>query len=80
MAATYLAATHQVLCITHLPQVASLADRHFRIAKDTAGRTASAAVDQLEAREVEAELVRMLGAEADDDAARRHARQMLRAA
>jgi DNA repair protein RecN (Recombination protein N) len=75
-----LATTHQVLCITHLPQVASLADRHFRIVKDTAGRTASAAVDQLGAGEVEGELVRMLGAEADDDAARRHARRMLRAA
>ena len=75
-----LAASHQVLCITHLPQVASLADRHFRIVKDVSGPTARAAVDQLAAGEVEAELVRMLGAAADDDAARSHARQLLRAA
>jgi DNA repair protein RecN (Recombination protein N) len=75
-----LAASHQVLCITHLPQVASLADRHFRIVKDVSGPAARAAVDELGAGEVEGELVRMLGAAADDDAARRHARQLLRAA
>jgi DNA repair protein RecN (Recombination protein N) len=75
-----LAGSHQVLCITHLPQVASLAQRHFRIVKDTGTRTARATVAQLHAGEVDGELVRMLGASDDDVAARRHARQLRRAA
>ncbi len=75
-----LSAGHQVLCITHLPQVASLAERHFTIVKDAAARPARAQVDTLAGSEVEAELVRMLGAQAGDVAARRHARELLRAA
>ena len=57
-----LAAGRQVLCITHLPQVAALAERHFTIVKDgpvTAGAHHGAA---LEGEEVVGELVRMLGA------------------
>lgn len=75
-----LAAGHQVVCITHLPQIASLADRHFRIAKDTSTPTARTTVTALHAKEVVGELVRMLGAEEDDVAARRHARELLKAA
>ena len=40
-------AGRQVLCITHLPQVASLADRHFRIEKDTGADPARATVEEL---------------------------------
>jgi DNA repair protein RecN (Recombination protein N) len=75
-----LASGRQVLCITHLPQVASLAERHFRISKSSAGGTASTAVLQLAGDEVVAELVRMLGAAEDDRAASQHARRLLRAA
>jgi DNA repair protein RecN (Recombination protein N) len=75
-----LAGGHQLLCITHLPQVASLAERHFRIVKDTGSRPARATVAQLESGDLEGELVRMLGAPAGDLAARRHARELLRAA
>jgi DNA repair protein RecN (Recombination protein N) len=75
-----LAADRQVLCITHLPQVAAHADRHFRIEKDGAGRTAITRVAELRRDAVVTELVRMLGAEEDDRAARRHARELLRAA
>jgi DNA repair protein RecN (Recombination protein N) len=75
-----LAAGRQVLCITHLPQVASLADRHFSIAKDTRSTTASAQVTQLSRGDVVSELVRMLGADDTDRAARRHAEQLLKAA
>ena len=75
-----LAAGRQILCITHLPQIASLAARHFSIEKDTSARTARTTVRALAEREVVAELVRMLGADADDVAARRHARELLRAA
>jgi DNA repair protein RecN (Recombination protein N) len=75
-----LAGANQILCITHLPQVASLAERHFRIVKETGAGTARATVTRLEAGDVDGELVRMLGASDDDMAARRHARQLRRAA
>ena len=69
-----------MLCITHLPQIASLADRHFRIAKDTSAKTARTTVAALRKADVVAELVRMLGADAGDVAARRHAKELLKAA
>jgi DNA repair protein RecN (Recombination protein N) len=75
-----LAAHRQVLCITHLPQIASLADRHFTIVKDTSAETARTTVTRLAAKEVVGELVRMLGADEEDAAARRHARELLKAA
>jgi len=75
-----LAGGRQVLCITHLPQIASLADRHFSIAKDARAEPALTTVTQLADREVVGEIVRMLGADADDVAARRHARELLKAA
>jgi DNA repair protein RecN (Recombination protein N) len=75
-----LAAGRQVLCITHLPQVASLAERHFRIEKDAATVPARATVAELRTGDVVRELVRMLGADAEDPAARRHARSLLKAA
>jgi DNA repair protein RecN (Recombination protein N) len=75
-----LASSRQLLCITHLPQVASLAQRHFRISKMAAGGTASTEVLELGGDQVVAELVRMLGAAEDDRAASQHARKLLRAA
>ena len=75
-----LAAGRQVLCITHLPQIASLGDRHFSIVKDTSTDPTRATVIQLAQSEVVSELVRMLGAEGSDAGARRHARELLRAA
>ncbi len=75
-----LGATRQVLCITHLPQIASLGERHFAIVKQTAGGPARTTVVELGEREVVSELVRMLGADAEDAAARRHARDLRRAA
>jgi DNA repair protein RecN (Recombination protein N) len=75
-----LAGARQVLCITHLPQIASLADRHFTIVKDTSAQTTRTTVTPLAAADVVGELVRMLGADGDDVAARRHAKELLRAA
>ncbi|MCW2991674.1 MAG: recN, partial [Solirubrobacterales bacterium] len=70
----------QVLCITHLPQVASLAARHFSIAKDTTADPARTTVEQLAQGAVVGEIVRMLGADEADATARRHAEELLRAA
>jgi DNA repair protein RecN (Recombination protein N) len=70
----------QVLCITHLPQIAALATSHFRIEKSAETDTALTTVEALEGDGVVAELCRMLGAEASDKAARRHAEELLAAA
>jgi DNA repair protein RecN (Recombination protein N) len=75
-----LASGRQVLCITHLPQVAALASRHFTIAKDTSVVPARTTVTALDGDEVVSELVRMLGAGEGDRAASQHARQLLKAA
>jgi len=76
-----LATERQVICITHLPQVASLAARHFSISKDTSRTPAQTTVSELRDDGVVRELVRMLGAEdVEDGAARRHAEELLRAA
>jgi DNA repair protein RecN (Recombination protein N) len=75
-----LAGGRQVLCITHLPQIASLADSHFRIEKETGGELARTSVEALEGADVVAELCRMLGADESDAGARRHAEELLAAA
>jgi DNA repair protein RecN (Recombination protein N) len=75
-----LAQRHQVLCITHLPQVAAVAHCHFQIAKRRAGDATVAEVRSLIADEVVEELRRMMGGGEDDDAALQHARELLRAA
>jgi DNA repair protein RecN (Recombination protein N) len=75
-----LSAGRQVLCITHLPQVAALADRHFTIVKTTGVTPATTTVSALDGDAVVSELVRMLGAGSEDRAANEHARELLRAA
>ncbi len=69
----------QVLCITHLPQIAALADRHFRIEKSRGDDVARTSVERLEDAAVVEELCRMLGADASDAGARRHAKELLAA-
>jgi DNA repair protein RecN (Recombination protein N) len=70
-----LGEARQVICITHLPQVASLAATHFRIEKDLEGEPAAAAVERLEGEAVVEEIRRMLGG--GSEAATRHARELL---
>jgi len=71
---------HQVICITHLPQVASLAATHFAIEKDSSGGEARATVECVDGDELVAEIVRMLGGQRGDSAASRHAKRLLKAA
>ncbi len=75
-----LAEGRQVLCITHLPQVASLAPTHFRIEKDLGAEPARATVQRLDRDGAVEEIRRMLGGEGGDEAATRHARELLAAA
>ncbi len=74
-----LAERRQVLCITHLPQVAAFADRQFAIAKesDVGEGTTETVVRRVDGDERLAELCRMLGAAPDDEAARSHAESLL---
>ncbi|HEY5429292.1 MAG TPA: hypothetical protein VIK04_09265, partial [Solirubrobacteraceae bacterium] len=75
-----LAGGRQILCITHLPQVAALADRHFTIVKNGSVTPATTTVTALDGDDVVGELVRMLGGGTEDRAANEHARELLRAA
>jgi DNA repair protein RecN (Recombination protein N) len=70
----------QVLCITHLPQVAALAGTHFRLEKDLSGERAVATVERLDGEGVVEEIRRMLGGDSAEGAADRHARELLAAA
>ncbi len=74
-----LAERRQVLCITHLPQVAAFGDRHFALVKqsDPQAGTTRTTVRRVAGEERLAELCRMLGAAADDRAAREHAAALL---
>jgi DNA repair protein RecN (Recombination protein N) len=74
-----LGSQHQVLCITHLPQVAAQAESHFRIEKTVDAEPALTTVEALEGDAVVEELCRMLGAGTEDEAARQHARDLLAA-
>lgn len=74
-----VAARHQVLVITHLPQIAARADHHLRVAKATKGGIATSDVALLLGEDRVLELARMLGS-AEDDAARRLAQSLLRGA
>ncbi len=67
----------QVLCVTHLPQIASRANAHFSVRKEvTDGRTVVRLCRLTEEERVE-ELSRMLGGREDSATARQHAREML---
>jgi DNA repair protein RecN (Recombination protein N) len=68
----------QVLCVTHLPQVASQASQHFQVAKGTTegGKTVSR-IDVLSARARVEEVARMLGGLEITDTTRKHARELL---
>jgi DNA repair protein RecN (Recombination protein N) len=72
-----LAARDQVLCVTHVPQIAALADRHFLAEKREARGRTVASVRLLEGRERVAEVARMLAGEKVPETALKHARTLL---
>ena len=73
-----LAEKQQVLCVTHLPQIAALADHHLAVRKHVArGRTLTG-VDALSESDRVEEVARMLGGETITATARQHAREMLK--
>jgi len=68
---------HQVMCVTHLPQVAATADQQWRVAKDAAGGRPLSRVTVLQAEERVEEIARMLGGVKITETTRRHAAEML---
>ncbi|MBX6390560.1 MAG: DNA repair protein RecN [Frankia sp.] len=75
-----LARTHQVICITHLPQVAAFADRHLVVSKDSDGSVTRSGVTALDDVGRVRELSRMLAGQEDSTLARGHAEELLAAA
>jgi DNA repair protein RecN (Recombination protein N) len=72
-----IAQRNQVLCVTHLPQIASQADRHYAVSKRVErGRTLTE-IRQLGPEDRVEEVARMLGGEKVTENARRHAREMV---
>lgn len=72
-----LSAVQQILCVTHQPQIASLADRHFVVEKSQEKDSTAVSVRELNAAERIDEIARMLAGEQITDAARENARTML---
>ena len=75
-----LADSDQVLCVTHVPQIAALAQTHLRAEKREVGGRTVASVRLLDARERVAEIARMLAGEKVPETALQHARTLLEAA
>ena len=74
-----LSVTQQVFCVTHQPQIASLADYHFVVEKEIRGNSTTVCVRELDSTEKIDEIARMLAGEHITDAARENARVMLAA-
>jgi DNA repair protein RecN (Recombination protein N) len=72
-----LARHHQVICITHLPQIAKFADHHFSISKQVAHGRTRTAIHLLIAEDRHKEIARMLGGEEITQATLEHARELL---
>ncbi len=73
-----LAQEHQVLCITHLPQIAARAATHLRVSKEEREGRAVTTVLRLDRGGRVEEIARMAGGETVSEATRRHARELLR--
>ncbi len=74
----YIAKKHQVICITHLPQIAAMADRHFEIVKGAEEGITAARIRQLDKEQMIEELARLLGGAKITEAVYENAREMKR--
>jgi DNA repair protein RecN (Recombination protein N) len=72
-----LADHHQVICITHLPQIAKFGDQHYRISKHVSGGRTRTSIGLLSDEDRYKEIARMLGGEKITQATLEHAREML---
>jgi len=74
-----VAARHQVISVTHLPQIAALADRHFVVQKEVEKGRTFTRVKRLSEKDRVTEVARMLGGIKITEQTRRHAEEMVRA-
>jgi len=72
-----LAKHHQILCITHLPQIASMGERHYRVGKYSKGNETFAEIQELSANERVQEIAALVGGETLTDASLRTAEELL---
>ena len=72
-----LAGRHQIICITHLPQIAKFGDHHFNISKHVSKGRTKTFIKRLNGEERVKEIARMLGGEKITRATMEHAREML---
>lgn len=72
----YIARTHQVICITHLPQIAAMADAHYEIAKSAADGRTTTGIRRLQREEMVKELARLLGGAEITDTVYHNANEM----
>jgi DNA repair protein RecN (Recombination protein N) len=72
-----LGQSHQILCVTHLPQVAAQGNHHLKVSKSQAGEKTVSQVQVLGRSERVEEIARMLGGTTITDTTRRHARELL---
>ncbi|WP_353427191.1 DNA repair protein RecN [Polynucleobacter sp. MWH-UH19D] len=72
-----LGQSHQILCVTHLPQVAAQGNHHLKVSKSQAGDKTVSQVQTLGRSERVEEVARMLGGATITDTTRRHARELL---
>ncbi|MFZ3062835.1 MAG: DNA repair protein RecN [Actinomycetota bacterium] len=73
----YLSNSHQIITITHLPQIASFADRHFVVSKKVHGKATETTVEVLDSRGKREELARMLSGVGVSDITKKHAEELL---
>ena len=74
-----LARSHQVLCVTHLPQIATFGDHHFVIEKKESGGRTRTGIREVTGEERTEEVARMLSGAKLTETSRKHAEQMIRA-
>ena len=72
-----IAGSHQVLCVTHLPQIAALGDVHFMVEKTVVGERTGSNVRMLDEEGRIMEISRLIGDGGDSDTSIRHARHLL---
>jgi DNA repair protein RecN (Recombination protein N) len=72
-----LAKHHQILCITHLPQIASMGERHYKVGKYSEGNQTFAQINELNAAERVNEIAARVGGEDLSDASLRTAEELL---
>ena len=73
----YLSQHHQIICITHLPQIAAMADAHFRIQKEVEGTSTISGIEKLRKEEQVEEVARLVGGITVTDTARANAKELI---